>query len=187
MVMKKIFGALSMVAAIYSLTSVALRRGHYPKANGVYPYVLVLGAKVQRDGTPTNALRYRLDVAAAYATRYPHVHVIVSGGQGFDENHTEASVMKRYLTKQGIDAARITEEDRSTSTYENIVFTHKLLPEMTQVTIISNDYHLERAKVLAKWQSLKVDTLGAKTPGGIRRKVREREKLAILRAWLFGR
>lgn len=185
--MKRIFGALTGLAAIYGLTSVALRRGGYPKATGRYPYVLVLGAKVKRDGTPTRALRYRLDVAVDYAARYPHVQVIVSGGQGFDENHTEASVMKRYLTEQGIDAARITEEERSTSTYENILFTRKLLPEMTHVTIISNDYHLERAKVLAKRQGLKVDTLGAKTPGGIQRKVREREKLAILRAWLLGR
>lgn len=187
MAMKKIVGALSGVAAIYVLTSVALRRGSYPKATGQYQDVLILGAKVKRDGTPTNALRYRLDVAADYAAQYPQVRLIVSGGQGMDENHTEASVMKRYLTEQGIEAARILEEDRSTSTYENILFTRELLPDMTHVTIISNDYHLERAKVLAKRQGLKVDTLGAKTPGGIRRKVREREKLAILRAWLFGR
>ena len=175
------------IGAIYTMVSVALRNGIHPKAIGRYETVLILGAKVNRGGKPTKALQYRLDAAAIYAKQHPHVQLVVSGGQGFDEDATEASVMKRYLIAHGIAKERILEEDRSTSTYENILFTRQLLPGLKNVTIVSNDYHLERAKVLAHWQGLKVDTLGAKTPGGIRRKVREREKLAILRAWLVGR
>ena len=183
----KMVGATTAIGAIYTLVSAALRSGGYPKATGRYDTALVLGAKVKRGGEPTKALQYRLDAAAVYAKQHPHVQLVVSGGQGFDEDATEASVMKRYLMAQGIAEARITEEVRSTSTYENILFTRQLLPDLKHVTIVSNDYHLERAKVLARWQGLNVDTLAAKTPGGIRRKVREREKLAILRAWLFGR
>ena len=58
---------------------------------------------------------------------------------------------------------------------------------MKALTIVTNDYQLERAKVLARRQGLHVDTLGAPTPTRIQRKVREREKLAILRAWFFGK
>jgi uncharacterized SAM-binding protein YcdF (DUF218 family) len=175
------------LGATYSIASMALANGKRPQATGRYDTMIVLGAKVRTGGVPTRALQYRLDVAAAYAASHPHVTIVVSGGQGADEDATEASVMKRYLIAQGIDATRIIEEDRSTSTYENILFTRELLPHMKALTIVTNDYHLERAKVLARRQGLRVDTLGAPTPARIQRKVREREKLAILRAWFFGK
>lgn len=175
------------IIGLYSGATLALANGKYPKANGRYDTMIVLGAKVRKGGVPSRALRYRLDTASAYAKRYPHVRIVVSGGQGFDEDATEASVMKNYLVAQGIDASRIIEEDASTSTYENILFTRRLLPDVEALTIVSNDYHVERAKVLAKRQGLQVDTLCAPTPKSIQLKVREREKLAILRAWLWAK
>lgn len=178
---------LTSILTVYGIASLALANGKRPEADGTYDVMIVLGAKVRKGGIPTRALRYRLDAASDYAKMYPHVTIVVAGGQGVDEDVTEASAMKRYLVQQGINPSRIIEEDRSTSTYENILFTRELLPHMKGLTIVSNDYHLERAKVLAKRQGLRVDTLAAPTPPSIRRKVREREKFAILRAWIFGK
>ena len=56
----------------------------------------------------------------------------MSGGQGPDEDRTEASVMHDYLEQHGIDATRIIIEDQSTSTYENLVFSKELLPKETK-------------------------------------------------------
>ena len=61
-------------------------------------------------------LKHRLDAAYDYLTEHPDVPVIVCGGQGPDESISEAQCMYEYLTKKGIAAERITQEDRSTST-----------------------------------------------------------------------
>ena len=49
---------------------------------------------------------------------HPDVHVIVSGGQGKDEEVTEAYAMARYLECEGLDRRRIVQEDVSVNTLE---------------------------------------------------------------------
>ena len=63
-----------------------------------------------------------------------------------------------------------------------------LLPEgVTEVTIISSDFHLARAQDLAKRLGLEVDVVAAKTPKVVETKLRLREKLALLKTWIIGR
>ena len=59
-------------------------------------FVVVLGAQVQGD-EPSLTLKKRLDKTLEFMQEHPDRTVIVSGGQGPDEAHTEASVMARYL------------------------------------------------------------------------------------------
>ena len=55
--------------------------------------MIVLGAKV--NGTEvSNTLKLRLDKAIEYYNKHKSVNIIVSGGQGNDENITEALAMK---------------------------------------------------------------------------------------------
>ena len=60
-------------------------------------------------------------------TEHPDVHVIVSGGQGKDEEVTEAYAMAQYLKNAGIDRERIVQEDVSVNTLENLKFPENLL------------------------------------------------------------
>ncbi|MFY0519169.1 YdcF family protein [Lysinibacillus sp. UGB7] len=164
-----------------------MRRGAQPVANGTATYMIVLGAKVKPDGVPSLSLKNRLEESIEYLTKYPHVKVIVSGGQGSDEDRTEASVMLDYLVKRGIPAERILLEDQSTSTYENLLFSRELLPEGTKhITIVSNDFHLQRAKYLAKSLGFEVDVVAAKTPKSVETKLRIRERAALLKTYIFG-
>ncbi|HBT71654.1 MAG TPA: vancomycin resistance protein, partial [Lysinibacillus sp.] len=122
-----------------------------------------------------------------YLTKYPHVKVIVSGGQGPDEDQTEASVMQEYLEQNGIEATRIIVEDKSTSTYENLVFSKELLPKDTKkITIVSNDFHLKRAKYLAETLDFEVDVVAAETPKSVEAKLRLRERAALLKTYIVG-
>ena len=66
-------------------------------------FIVVLGAQVQGDG-PSLTLKKRLDKTLTFMQEHPDKTVIVSGGQGPDEAHTEASVMARYLIEHGADA-----------------------------------------------------------------------------------
>ena len=63
--------------------------------------------------------------------------------------------MKRYLVDRGIDEIRIVKEDKSTSTVENIKFAKGIMEDMDgksvhSAVIISNRFHLLRAKAIAK-------------------------------------
>lgn len=122
-------------------------------------YVIVLGAHV-RDSGPSKALALRLDKALEYASGHPDTMFIVSGGQGSNEPCTESSAMKKYLTDRGLSGERILEENRSTNTRENLIFSKELLPEGVSVGIISNGFHICRALHLA-------ETLGYENASGI--------------------
>lgn len=86
-----------------------------------YDYIIILGAGLQ--GTkPTPLLRGRIDKAVDLWNRqHRHGLFIVSGGQGADEQISEAEAMKRYLVEErGVPGDRIIKEDRSTTTLENL-------------------------------------------------------------------
>lgn len=113
-------------------------------------YVIVLGARVRKD-QPTRALRKRLDRALEYAADNPETIFILSGGQGPDEGISEALCMYRYMEAKGIDSSRLRIEDKSTSTRENLRFSAGFLEkEKDMVGIISNNFHIYRAKRLAE-------------------------------------
>lgn len=154
------------------------------KADGTYEYAVILGAKVNGE-VPSLSLRYRLEAALAYANRYPHVQLVLSGGQGLDEEISEAEAMYRYLTTHGIAEERLLLEDQSTSTYENLQYSQELLPEVAGVTIISSDFHLARARFLARQLGWDADVVAANTPDVVKTKVLVRERLALFKTWVF--
>ena len=84
--------------------------------------------------------------------------MIVSGGQGPDEADTEASVMARYLIEHGADASRIIEEDKASNTRENLLFSAKLAEaaglDTSRVLIVTSDFHMCRAKYIARTLSM---------------------------------
>lgn len=117
-------------------------------------YMVVLGCGV--NGTePSLSLQNRIDAAYAYLTAHPAAICVVSGGQGPGEDMTEAACMKRELTEMGIDPDRIWEENRSTSTQENLEFSLAVIEANTgfrpdTIGIVSSEYHLCRAGLMAK-------------------------------------
>ncbi len=112
-------------------------------------YVIVLGAQV-RGTQPSRALRKRLDCALEYAQNNPNTVFILSGGQGSDEEISEAQCMYTYMAEQGMDTNRLRMEDRSTSTKENLRFSAELLDkEKNHIGILSNNFHIHRALLLA--------------------------------------
>ena len=112
-------------------------------------YIIVLGAQVRESG-PSVALKYRLDEAVEYLEDNPKTICIVSGGQGANEPYSEAEGMARYLKEQGIDASRILLEDKSLNTEQNMEYSKALIKEGASVGIITNDFHLFRAKQIAR-------------------------------------
>ena len=130
-------------------------------------YMIVLGAGI--NGTvPSLSLRNRLDAAYEYLSAHPETICIVSGGQGPGEDLSEALCMYKDLTSKGIATERIWMEDQSTSTRENIAFSLALIEEKTgqrpaKAGILSSEYHLYRAGLVAKSQGLEMIGIPART------------------------
>lgn len=110
--------------------------------------VIVLGAGLNGDQISTS-LRYRLEATIEYYQTSPDTIIIVSGGQGEGELITEAKAMKDYLLSNGIPEDKIIEEDQSTNTYENFRYSSQYLNPTDTVMIITNDFHMARAKLIA--------------------------------------
>lgn len=127
--------------------------------------VIVLGCKV-RGEEPSLMLRQRIMAAYRYLDQNPSAMCIVSGGQGADELISEAESMKRVLVEQGIDEERIIMEDRSTGTDENIRFSLEKMNEYGisgSVTIVTNEFHQLRAKLIADKYGLESYSVSART------------------------
>lgn len=127
--------------------------------------VIVLGCKV-RGEEPSLMLRQRIMAAYRFLDQNPSSMCIVSGGQGSDELISEAESMKRVLVEQGIDEERIILEDRSTGTDENIRFSLEKMKEYGisgSVTIITNEFHQLRAKLIADKYGLESYSVSART------------------------
>lgn len=159
-----------------------MKQGEKPTADGTANYAIVLGAKINAGGAPSKALKYRLDAAYEYAMKYPQIQLILSGGQGADEDMPEAVAMKNYLLKRGLAENRLIVENQSTSTYENIKFSSAKIPlNEKKITIISNDFHLARAKMIAANLGFnEVDVVAAKTPKSVELKLRARERAGLV-------
>lgn len=114
-------------------------------------YLIVLGARVENDGSPSPALRRRLNRTLEYLEKNPETIVIASGGQGSDEVMTEAECIRNELVATGIDESRVLTESRSTKTSENLVFSKELMSSPdAQVGLVTNNFHIFRALKLAE-------------------------------------
>lgn len=148
-------------------------------------YVLILGAGIV-DDKPSLELKYRLDKAINFIETNPNIKkVILCGGVGRGERFSEAYVMEKYLLSHGFNKDMLIKEEKSTSTYENIKFAKKAINIIDsrgkiKIAISSNDFHLFRAKYLAKQLGFKTAGLPSKTPLYIIPNHHVREYFAII-------
>ncbi len=168
--------------------------GGHDQIDGQPEVMLILGCQVKPWG-PSILLQDRLNTALDYLEEHPEMTVVVSGGQGPDEPMTEAQAMAEYLMERGISETRIFREEESHNTAQNLRYSGQLLeeegydPEKTEVLVVSNGFHLTRARMLADRMGFEeVSTLAAPSshlPSRVKMYVRE--PLALVKSFLFDR
>lgn len=126
---------------------------------------VVLGCRVY--GTnPSLMLVQRMDKAIDYLEKNPEAKAVLSGGQGEGEDISEAEAMRVYITSKGIDENRLFIEDKSTNTDENISFSEKIIEQEkmdNNMAIVSQEFHLYRANIIAKKNEISASSLPART------------------------
>lgn len=134
-----------------------------------YDYIVVHGAGLS--GTkPTPLLAARLDKGVELWERGGRRAIIVaSGGQGADEQVSEAQAMRDYLVdERGVPADAVIMEDRSTTTMENLRNSKALMDARSgagayRAAVVTSDYHVFRTAEYAHKIGLAADGVGSKT------------------------
>lgn len=150
--------------------------------------LVVLGCAVYGE-RPSQVLSLRIDAAAEFLEENPESVAVLSGGQGPNEDISEALCMYRELTAKGIDPERLYMEDRSTNTRENIAFSSEIIKENglnENIAVVSNNFHIYRATISVEDQGYKCYTISADTPLPLLPTYVMREFMGILAQWVVG-
>lgn len=136
------------------IEGVVIAEGHREAAEKTPDAVIVLGAGV--NGTsPSLSLKTRLDAALSYLEAHPDIPVVLTGGQGYGEDITEAACMYDYLTARGVEPERLILEEDASNTAENFEFSAPLLEAAgveigtDTVAVVTNDFHIARSRLIA--------------------------------------
>ncbi len=185
--------ALSLVCivltAVIALTAVetVLMVGATFKSPEPSSTVVVLGCRVYGE-RPSRMMVARLKAAEKYLKENPQSACILSGGQGEDEDISEAECMYRYLAAKGIDPDRLYKEDKSTSTRENLKFSQEIIEREAlnkQIAIATNDFHEYRAQQIAGSLGLESAAVSGTTEIWVLPTYYVRELFGILYEWIM--
>ena len=172
-------GVLSLTAYfVVSLTQVWLtgRDDSFVRSSARVDAVIVLGA-AQYDGRPSPQFAARLDHALLLWQRGLVKTVVVTGGKQVGDRFTEAESGREYLAERGMPAAVIQVEPRGTSTFSSLETVAQQLANR-RVVVVSDPYHVLRARLVASELGLDADVSATRTSvirgvDALRRNMRE--------------
>lgn len=121
-----------------------------------YDCILILGAGVRPDGTPSKMLEERLACGLELYKAGVAEKIIVSGDNG-QEHYDEVNPMKAWLVANGVPSQSIFMDHAGFSTYDS-VYRARAIFLAHKVCIVSQKYHLFRALFLA--DALSLDAVG---------------------------
>lgn len=147
-----------LTCGVLGLAFVVDRFGQRERA-GASDAVVVLGARVLPGGVPSGALQARTEQAVALYQRGIARRLLFSGGVGVNPP-SEASVMRALAVRLGVPEEACVLEEASHSTEQNARYSAELLRALgaRRVVVVSDPYHLLRARQYFRLQGFEVDT-----------------------------
>jgi uncharacterized SAM-binding protein YcdF (DUF218 family) len=119
--------------------------------------IVVLGA-AQYNGRPSPVLKARLDHALELYGRALSQRIIATGGHGLGAKFSEGEVSRQYLSERGVPAEFITVETTGQTTMQSIAVVGEIMDrmELRSCIVVSDDYHMHRAKKMLEELGLTV-------------------------------
>ncbi len=151
---------------------------------------VILGAAVWGGNRPSPVLRERINKGfEIYQQKY--VSKLILTGGGSPNELTEAEVSKNELIKYGVDPRNLLVEAKSNSTNEQIHYVKdKYYARFSykKVILISDNFHLFRAKEICRFNGINADAFSSDTPLSTESYFNFciKETFAVLLFWLFG-
>ena len=147
--------------------------------------IIVLGAGVKDDGSPSDILEDRLKTAIEVYNSGVCSKFILSGDHG-RESYNEVSVMKEYIINNcDVEEKNVFLDHAGFSTYDSI-YRAKYIFEVENAVIITNEYHLPRALYLAKKMGINANGISSDIRNYLFiESYKSREKLAQLKDFVY--
>ena len=139
---------LGVAALVFALGTAALVIDGLRDRLGKADVALVLGSKVELDGTVSTRLRARLDKTLQLYRAGYFPEVIASGGTG-REGYDEALVMRDYLVSHGIPQDRVLVDSGGSTTFMSARNTLDIARRrnLKSVLVVSQYFHVPRARL----------------------------------------
>jgi uncharacterized SAM-binding protein YcdF (DUF218 family) len=155
--------ALGVATAAVALVGAQLAAVGATDYRGNADAILVLGAKVHADGTPSGALLDRTRTACELWRAGLASTLVFSGGRDTDAGASEPEAMARIAREAGVPDSALVLDETGNDTASSIAFTARLARERAwqSVLVVSHDYHLARLRLLAVRAGLAVRTVPA--------------------------
>jgi len=151
---------------------------------------IILGAAVWGGNRPSPILRERINKGYEIYQKKFVPRLVLTGG-GAPNEMTEGEVAKNELLKYDVDINNLIVEDKSNSTFEQILFVRDKLYNRNKwgkIILVSDNYHLFRSAEICKFNNMKVDCISTDTPhtpeGAMSFCIKE--SFAVIFYWIFG-
>lgn len=181
LIMVCIITTLITILRVQSYKKYIYNIGDVPKE---YDVIIVLGAGVRADGTPSDILVDRLETAVNVYNKGRDNTLLLSGDHG-TEVYNEVRAMKNYVMKYNLDEKKIFMDHAGFSTYDTM-YRAKEVFKVNKAIIVTNKYHLSRALYIAR--RLGIDAYGVASDRReyeLMDKYKRRELLAQLKDFIY--
>jgi uncharacterized SAM-binding protein YcdF (DUF218 family) len=161
---------ITLISALVIPTLLALYIYQYGQADqaGTADAIVVLGAGTSPGGVASPATARRVRHAVTLYKKGLAPAIICTGGFSRRYPKSEAQACSDLAQRQGVPAAAILLEERSTSTEENAIETRKIMEArgLKSALIVSDNFHLLRAEILFNAQGIRTMVSPAQITAG---------------------
>jgi len=150
---------------------------------------VVLGAAVWSGNNPSPSLSSRVDKAIELYKQGYAGKLLLTGGNAPGEL-SEAEVAFNYAKEMGMDTKKISIEQETTSSSEQIKFIRSNLvtnKNIKDIIIISDSYHLPRVLEISRFYNIDIKVASSKLQFNFKNKLynKFRESIALVVFWCF--
>ena len=150
-----VFTALNRVVVHCSSAQSIYTCGEEKRIDRRYDAIVVLGAGIRADGSPSDMLEDRLKGAVALYSSGVSDRVILSGDNS-GEDYDEVSAMEKYCLEHNIPSEAIIRDDGGFSTYETM-YNCIVSGGYKSIIVVTQEYHLYRAMYVGTQMGAQVD------------------------------
>jgi len=113
--------------------------------------IIVLGAPLGKDGSPSRAMRRRVLTAIELFHNNRFKGIIFSGGD-LGGQLSEAEAMAEFAVEAGLERSSLSLESKARNTWENLALSQEIMAQKgwESVVVVSDDWHLPRARFCAE-------------------------------------
>jgi len=159
---KRIAIVAATAAVVFALAcNIAVLRGGVPRASALpeADVILVLGAGVASDGSPSQVLGDRLETALALFREGRAPRILLTGDHASFE-YDEVGAMRRWLEARGVPRDALVLDGAGTDTFSSIARARTVYGTQ-RVIVVTQAFHLRRAVWLARAMGIDAEGVAA--------------------------